>query len=100
MDRRKQKFRENGEEYKVAERRPKRQFDNQVLIIEAKGKSYAELLKEVKGKIKPEEVGDSVRDLKKTRNGITLKKEENLEKIKDLITSKDRRRSTQKSGRQ
>ncbi|CAH1099091.1 unnamed protein product [Psylliodes chrysocephalus] len=83
--------RKNEEGWKVARRPPKRLFETQALIIQAKGKSYADLLKEVRGKILPEEVGDSVKDLKKTRNGdllITLNKEEDVNKFKNIITTK------------
>ncbi|CAH1107097.1 unnamed protein product [Psylliodes chrysocephalus] len=91
MGRRKPRTQGKEEGWKVAKRPPKKQYDTQALIIQAKGKSYADLLKEVRGKIKPEEVGDAVRDLKKTRNGdllITLKKEKDLNEFKNIITTK------------
>ncbi|CAH1107484.1 unnamed protein product [Psylliodes chrysocephalus] len=87
MDRWKQKVLNNMEGWAVAARKQKRNFETQALVIQAKGKKYEDLLKEVRGKFKAEEVKNYIRDLKRIRNGdllITLNRNEDPEGLKSI----------------
>lgn len=56
---------ESTEGWAVAARKQKRNHQLCALIIQVKGKKCEELLTEVKGKFKPKEVRNYIRDLKK-----------------------------------
>ncbi|CAH1107393.1 unnamed protein product [Psylliodes chrysocephalus] len=55
----------SSEGWTLAHRRQRKEYETQALIVEARGKTYAELLRDVRNKVSAEDVGDRVRDLKK-----------------------------------
>jgi hypothetical protein len=71
-----------------SKRRTSRQGDKEAIVIKAEGRSYADLLREVKNKVDPEKIGVVVRELRKTRKGdmlVTLDKGEEKNKLKQEI---------------
>lgn len=92
----------NTEGWSLKEKKTIKNYNTNALIIQAKGKSYADLLREVKGKVDAKDVKDAVRDLKKTRNGdllITLKKEEDAIKLQEIITKKLNNQDIRQAGK-
>lgn len=83
------------------QRRKKRDHETQALIIQAKGKTYAELLKKVRNKVSADDVSDPVKDLQKTRNGdllVTLKNKEELKQLWAILSTKLKGGNIKKAG--